>query len=384
MSGKKKGGNPPEEFKFNFSKEAVSGLQGILQDKVAGLIGQSSGYLESLPQKVQDRIAVLKKIQDKKTELDKEYKKELSALEKKYREKFEPLYDQRTAIVSGSVEPTEQEVAEAKAAQKAKEEAETKEGEKKEEKPAAEKKEGDKKEEDVKGVPEFWLTTLKHHDEFGEFITEQDEPALKFLKDIRSRRLDETNNSASFVLEFFFESNPFFENDVLTKTYHLIEKDVGPTMFDRVESTEIKWKAGKNLTIKKVTKNQGGKKGGKGKKGPVRTVTVEEPCESFFNFFNPDAFMGDEDMEEEEMEAVLEDDYEMGLTLKEEIIPNAVLWFTGEQASEYGGFGFDEYDEEDDEEDEEDDDAEYKSDEDPDFVPDPNAPAQQPQECKQQ
>jgi nucleosome assembly protein 1-like 1 len=39
--------------------------------------------------------------------------------------------------------------------------------------------------EPVKGVPEFWLLALKHHDDFASMITEKDEECLKHLIDIR-------------------------------------------------------------------------------------------------------------------------------------------------------------------------------------------------------
>jgi len=48
----------------------------------------------------------------------------------------------------------------------------------------------------------------------------------------------------------------------------------------KATGTEITWKAGKNLTKKKVEKKQKNKKTGK-----TRTVEKEVDCESFFGFF---------------------------------------------------------------------------------------------------
>lgn len=53
-------------------------------------------------------------------------------------------------------------------------------------------------------------------------ISERDEGALKYVKDIKWSRID---NPKGFKLEFFFETNPFFKNTVLTKTYHMIDED---------------------------------------------------------------------------------------------------------------------------------------------------------------
>lgn len=53
-------------------------------------------------------------------------------------------------------------------------------------------------------------------------ISERDEGALKYLKDIKWSRID---NPKGFKLEFFFDTNPCFKNSVLTKTYHMIDED---------------------------------------------------------------------------------------------------------------------------------------------------------------
>lgn len=56
----------------------------------------------------------------------------------------------------------------------------------------------------------------------GAQISERDEGALKYLKDIKWCRID---NPKGFKLEFFFDTNPYFKNSVLTKTYHMIDED---------------------------------------------------------------------------------------------------------------------------------------------------------------
>ncbi|GJU84337.1 nucleosome assembly protein 1;4-like protein isoform X2, partial [Tanacetum coccineum] len=73
-----------------------------------------------------------------------------------------------------------------------------------------------------KGVSEFWLTVLKKNEITAEEITERDEEALKYLKDIKWCRMDDPKG---FKLEFFFDTNPFFTNSVLTKVYHMIDDD---------------------------------------------------------------------------------------------------------------------------------------------------------------
>lgn len=73
-----------------------------------------------------------------------------------------------------------------------------------------------------------------------------------------------------------FTANEYFENDVLSVTFHMAE----PRDVTKTEGTEIKWKAGVNFTKKTVTKKQKNKK-----TGQVRNVTKEETIPSFFNLF---------------------------------------------------------------------------------------------------
>ncbi|GKB83864.1 nucleosome assembly protein 1;4 [Tanacetum coccineum] len=61
-----------------------------------------------------------------------------------------------------------------------------------------------------------------------EEISERDEEALKYLKDIKWYRMDDPKG---FKLEFFFDTNPFFKNypffknSVLIKVFHMIDDD---------------------------------------------------------------------------------------------------------------------------------------------------------------
>ncbi|KAL6209676.1 hypothetical protein ACLB2K_020616 [Fragaria x ananassa] len=73
-----------------------------------------------------------------------------------------------------------------------------------------------------KGVPDFWLTAMKNNEVLSEEISERDEGALKYLKDIKWSRIDEPKG---FKLDFFFNANPYFKNSIRTKTYHMIDDD---------------------------------------------------------------------------------------------------------------------------------------------------------------
>jgi nucleosome assembly protein 1-like 1 len=85
-------------------------LLSMIQGKLNTLVGRPSGYVESLPRVVRDRLAGLRAIQDEHSKLEYEFLLELVALEKKYFTKYEPLYKRRAQIVSGEIEPTEDEI----------------------------------------------------------------------------------------------------------------------------------------------------------------------------------------------------------------------------------------------------------------------------------
>ncbi|KAL2338735.1 hypothetical protein Fmac_013181 [Flemingia macrophylla] len=220
----------------------------------------------------------------------------------------------------------------------------------------------DNGEDNEKGVPAFWLTAMKNNEVLAEEISERDEGALKFLKDIKWSRIE---NPKGFKLEFFFDTNPYFTNSVLTKTYHMIDED--EPILEKAIGTEIQWHPGKCLTQKILKKKP--KKGSKN----AKPITKTESCESFFNFFNPPQVPeDDEDIDEdaaEELQNQMEQDYDIGSTIRDKIIPHAVSWFTGEaiQGEEFGDLEEDEDDddiEEDDDEEEDDDDEEEDDDDD--------------------
>lgn len=89
----------------------------------------------------------------------------------------------------------------------------------------------------------------------------------------------------------------------------------------------------------------------------TRIVKKTIPTPSFFDFFNPATPPTEEDDEDidDELEAKLELDYQLGEDIKEKLIPRAIDWFTGEALQfEHGLDDFDEDDYEDDDDDDED------------------------------
>jgi len=181
-------------------------------------------------------------------------------------------------------------------------------------------------------------------------ITDRDIGALKHLVDVKY-----VNSDLKLRLEFTFSENPYFTNNLLVKTY-LYEEDpeTGEESGTKMEGTSINWNQGKDLTEKMTQKKIK-------QKGKVKVVNKREPCETFFNFFNPKNVpegLAEEDelnSEDGELVQLVEQDFEIGNIFKETIIPNAVKWFTGELSMEDDDEEND-FDEEDDEEEEDEDD----------------------------
>jgi nucleosome assembly protein 1-like 1 len=204
----------------------------------------------------------------------------------------------------------------------------------------------------VKGVPGFWRTALVNNRNFADLISERDDEALASLIDIKVSYLED---NPGFVLEFVFSENEFFSNTVLTKKYYLTDADGEDDdideeyILDRTEGTPIEWKEGKDLSFRVEVKKQRHKNTNK-----TRVVKRTVPCETFFNFFKSQKLptspeeAGDMDEDEAQMlEQKLQLDYQIGEEIKDEIVPLALRWFTGEADDDMDSLDYDGMDESD-------------------------------------
>ncbi len=286
-----------------------------------------------MPKNVFRRVNALRQLHATYEDLEEEYRKERIELEKKFLAKKEEFYAKRQPIISGEVDIPKVEGEE----------------------------EVGTEETDDKGVPQFWLTALSSHPTIGETVTEEDVPALETLTNI-TVAYDE--DFTTFTLSFHFAENPFFKNSVLTKKYTVtpdLLDDKNPNL-SAAEGCVIEWKEGKNLCVNEIKKKQKAKSGRN--KGQVRTVTRTVPKPSFFHYFDEhkEDEEGEEGNEEEEEDEPglgrtkfsVEEDYDIGHTIRTSIIPEAILWFTGEAAYDFDNmmYGDDEEDDEDEEGDE--------------------------------
>merc|ERR1719310_1726442 len=190
-------------------------------------------------------VKELKKLDDEYLELEREYQKEVDKLKEQYAEKLKPFLADRTKMLT-----------------EAKDGAPTATG--------------------TPALQGFWCQAMKNHPAFDEQIMEWDEPVLEYLKDVTKDFLGPgVPESNGFKLTFTFVENPFFEQTVLTKEYHV--KEVCPYS-DTWEVTEIKcspitWKDGQDVTVEKRAKKV---KGGGAKKSKKKGKEEECPRQSVF------------------------------------------------------------------------------------------------------
>jgi len=343
-------------------------VMAAMQSQLGRMVGQPSGYVQSLPAPVRRRIKALKKLQLEATKIEAKFYEEVHALECKYHKLYTPIYTRRGSITRGEHEPTDQE---AEWPSEDEDDEEENKPEKKEE-TAEEKAAG----EAVQGVPAFWLTILKNVEMLAEMVQDADEPVLETLTDV-TVEFSKPEETMGFTLNFHFAKNEYFSNNLLTKKYLMRcepeEEDPfsfeGPEIY-KCSGSSIDWLAGKNLTVKQVKKKQKHKS-----KGSVRTVTKQVKADSFFNFFSPPAVPDDPTAEvDEDTQDLLTADFEIGHYIRERVVPRAVLFFTGEALE-------DEESEDEDSDEDGDEDEEDDSENDADF--DPSKEKANP-ECKQQ
>jgi nucleosome assembly protein 1-like 1 len=348
--GKKKPQQPVVD-----DSEEDDGDDGAQNEKVQQILQQlkiaqnpekeAENFVNSLDAVVRDRVRALQGMQAQSDKLREEYNKEVHALLKKYEELHRPTFTRRCEIVNGASEATDEETQKGKelfAADLTKVEGDLTPEMKEELK--KEYAENTEERNDTKGIPGFWLRVLKQNSNTEDLIQERDEAALEHLVDVRSKLLDDPKG---FQLEFEFSTNPYFSETVLTKKYLLVDSAQDTDeLLDRAEGITITWKEENNLTVIKRTKKQRHKSG-----KAVRTVTQTEPCDSFFNFFNPPQIQGDSEHDPDDLEQMISTDFELGKEFRDSIVERALDWYTGMlQADEYDE---EEEEEEEDEEEEE-------------------------------
>ncbi|OMO69511.1 Nucleosome assembly protein (NAP) [Corchorus capsularis] len=301
-----------EAINFNKSElgDARTGLINARIMRLLNLAKKQADALEKLSPSVRKRVEILREIQGQRDELDALFLEERAAIVAKYHKLYEPLHANRCNIVNGTVISTE-------------------------------------------GVPDFWLTAFKNNPVVGNNITESDEGVLKYLRDIKRCRKN-------------LKQKP--------KEEETEEAEQVPDNAEQISETENKEESKNAEPVTEADEDKEGEantetedhKEGYSKNGEATTGVEddieEKDCErcSFLikYFFNPPQVPDDDDddkdaVADQELQNWMEQDYYIGSTIGDIIIPHAVSWFTGE-AIQPDDLGYIEDESDEDEEEDED------------------------------
>ena len=300
--------------------------------------------INEMPEELQARFKALMVLYQQTEGIDEEEEKECRALELKYEQKYREIYDERSKVLNGLCDLDEAHLTKF---------TELKEGLQDDAYEALEVPICDVK--DIQnmpqGVPGFWLRAMIANNHVNHLITEKDRPILQYLQDVK---LDLHESDQGFTLTFVFEPNSYFAGTELKKSYIMSRANV----IEKCQGCAIEWTPGSDPTKEKKKKKV--KKGGK-----KTNVTVMVKTDSFFNFFETiemteeqqkaadekkkEAGSDDEEDEGDDLAEQMDNDYDIGTSFKDEIVPLALEYYLGviEQESD------DEPDEDDDDSDDE-------------------------------
>lgn len=280
--------------------------------------------------RVRRRILALKKLQIQTASLEAKFCEEVHLLECKYNRYLKPLGEMRRLIVNGEYDPTDEDCL-----KEIDEKGDTAVDRQSSQVDSFCKETLLSSSSSIKfmrGLPGFWLRVLKSVNVVSRLIEPHDEPALQHLCDLE---LDLSSKKPyGFALKFHFTPNDFFSDSTLTKTYELgIElSKSGPYVFEapvaqRSLGCEIHWNKGKNVVLDES-----------------KSHLKLRP--SFFNFFQSSKTVksGERVSLDDELDMLI--DYEAGCTIKEKVIPHAVLYYLGELVDDDDDFELNDYDNE--------------------------------------
>merc|ERR1711863_181743 len=101
----------------------------------------------------------------------------------------------------------------------------------------------DKRNDIIKRIPKFWLTAFINHPQITAIIEEEEEDCLQYLNKLEVEEYEDIKSG--YRIKLYFDDNPYFDNDVLTKEFHL-----GSSGDPASQSTAIRWKEGFDLAAK--------------------------------------------------------------------------------------------------------------------------------------
>ncbi|XP_075041105.1 uncharacterized protein LOC142101009 [Mixophyes fleayi] len=91
----------------------------------------------------------------------------------------------------------------------------------------------------IRTIPGFWVTAFLNHPQLSAMIDDRDEDTLSYMNKLQVE--DFTHLKSSCKIKFYFNSNPYFKNDVIIKEFQY-----GSSGRLTSHSTPIRWWRGQN------------------------------------------------------------------------------------------------------------------------------------------
>ena len=284
----------------------------------------------TMPKEIQDRFKVLHMLSDKRSKLNDEFNEACKQIEAKIRAKKKPFLDQRKTIIAGEDVDVSEHVLRFDDSYKELEKKNAAIVKPENEKP--EEAEEEKVPTDVsylkgkKGVPDFWVRSMKANRLIWDQVKEKDEEIMQHLKHVEtnvSEDLQSKNMIITLNMDFEEASKEFFTPSTLKVSLEYESED----QVKQISGTAIEWVEGKDPTKKKIKKKQKHKK-----TGETRTVVKTVDADSFFNIFQdrkaPEEGQCESDEENEiqdkmdEVQQIVEDFHDL-------LVPDALEYFLG-------------------------------------------------------
>lgn len=103
-----------------------------------------------------------------------------------------------------------------------------------------------------------------NHPQISAILDEEEEECLHYMTKLEVEEFEDIKSG--YRIKFFFDENPYFENDVLVKEFHL-----GTSGDPDSQSSEIKWKSGSELASRLKEQSSRTKSRGQSRLDQVRT-----------------------------------------------------------------------------------------------------------------
>merc|ERR1719150_1730281 len=149
----------------------------------------------------------------------------------------------------------------------------------------------DKRNAIIQRIPKFWLTAFINHPQITAIIEEDEEDCLQYLNKLEVEEFEDIKSG--YRIKLYFDKNPYFDNDCLTKEFHL-----GSSGDPASQSTPIQWKEGMDLAAKFAQRNAAAQETAKGRKR-----AHQQQMKTFFTWFCDNG-----DPSDDEIAEVIKDD----------------------------------------------------------------------------